>query len=153
MEEKRAHGGNLWRASQRFQLPPDQFLDYSANINPLGPPPAVLRSLAGQLRSLMARYPQPEAEELKEALAEYLEVPAESILLGNGGIELIYLLGGYFHSARLVVPVPSFGEYGAGHSGIWREEVPLDRARDFRLTLTSSRNLGAGGSGFCGQSQ
>ena len=59
---------------------------------------------------------------MKEALAEYLEVPAESIL-GNGGIELIYLLGGYFHSARLVVPVPSFGEYGPVIP-VWRRKCP-----------------------------
>ena len=62
MEEKRAHGGNLWRASQRFQLPPDQFLDYSANINPLGPlggAPVPGRSI----KKLDGLLPQPEAED------------------------------------------------------------------------------------------
>jgi threonine-phosphate decarboxylase len=134
MEEKREHGGNLWKASRRFGMPPDQFLDFSANINPLGPPPRVLQSLADHL-GLIARYPQPGAEELKGALSKYLDIPVESILLGNGGIELIYLLGGFFHSSRVVIPVPAFGEYGAGHPGSRRKEVPLDQARDFHLEV------------------
>lgn len=43
--EKYGHGGDLVTASAVFGVSEDQLLDFSANINPLGPPEAVKRVL------------------------------------------------------------------------------------------------------------
>ena len=43
---KRGHGGNVWALAAKLGVDPDAVLDFSANINPLGPP-AWLRSVVG----------------------------------------------------------------------------------------------------------
>jgi len=60
----------------------------ASNENPLGPSPKVLRALRAQLAQIN-RYPDGSAFELTGALAARLEVPPESILLGNGSNEVI----------------------------------------------------------------
>ncbi len=60
----------------------------ASNENPLGPSPKVLRTLRAHL-SEINRYPDGSAFELTRALAAKLEVPAESILFGNGSNEVI----------------------------------------------------------------
>jgi len=60
----------------------------ASNENPLGASPKVVRALREHLREVN-RYPDGSAWELTRALAARLEVPAESILFGNGSNELI----------------------------------------------------------------
>lgn len=60
----------------------------ASNENPLGPSPKVLRAVKAHVAEIN-RYPDGSAFELTRALAAKLEVPAESILLGNGSNELI----------------------------------------------------------------
>jgi histidinol-phosphate aminotransferase len=60
----------------------------ASNENPLGPSPKVLRALRAHLADIN-RYPDGSAFELTRALAAKLEIPAESLLLGNGSNELI----------------------------------------------------------------
>ena len=63
----------------------------ASNESPFGPSPRVVEAAASAARSLH-RYPDPLASPLREALAEELGVDAESILVGNGSDEMIYLL-------------------------------------------------------------
>ena len=46
---KYAHGGNLAKASHAYNLPPEKFLDFSANVNPFGPSEAALDAILGRL--------------------------------------------------------------------------------------------------------
>ena len=41
--ERYGHGGDIWSAATAYGGREERFLDYSANINPLGPPSQVLR--------------------------------------------------------------------------------------------------------------
>ncbi len=66
-------------------------LDYSANINPLGTPPGVIRA-AKDSRERVCHYPDACQEKLKQALAEYEQVPVEWLICGNGAAELIFAL-------------------------------------------------------------
>ncbi|NLC76471.1 MAG: threonine-phosphate decarboxylase, partial [Clostridia bacterium] len=131
---KNYHGGNLKEGARLYGLREVELLDFSANINPLGPSPQVWTALQKALPRII-HYPDPEARELKEVLASYLGVPAGQVVLGNGGAELIYLLSRFFRPGRVVLTAPTFGEYGGGAPGV--EILPLNLApeRDFRLTL------------------
>lgn len=102
------HGGNLSQAQQRFGNAP--LLDFSANINPLGLPPAVARELPRCLSGIV-HYPDPYAHDLQEALAEFLNIEPHNLLLGNGSIELIYLLPRLGQVSKVAVPAPGFSEY------------------------------------------
>ncbi|MDD3580952.1 MAG: threonine-phosphate decarboxylase CobD [Desulfobacca sp.] len=102
------HGGDLNSARQRYGSGPR--LDFSANINPWGPPPAVLRELPNLLPGIV-HYPDPFAGQLKQLLADWLGIGPEHLLLGNGSTELIYLLPRVCRVSRVAFPAPSFSEY------------------------------------------
>ncbi len=53
-----AHGGNIREAATVLGISPDQLLDFSANINPLGMPVSVKRALIDNL-DCIERYPTP----------------------------------------------------------------------------------------------
>lgn len=106
MIQRFEHGGNI------YQPAPDgaSWLDFSANINPLGLSPAVRQSLAAHLDDVI-HYPDPAGTALRKALEQAYQVPGDAILLGNGAAELFYLYMHTFRPQRVLLPVPSFSEY------------------------------------------
>lgn len=122
-----AHGGNVHKAARTYGVKREDIVDFSANINPLGPPPAVLREIKRNLH-LIARYPDPECTILKEKLGKYLGVDASNLLVGNGASELIYLVGKLLSVngvIRALIPAPSFSEYASAVMGAGGEVVFL----------------------------
>ncbi|MEP0899253.1 threonine-phosphate decarboxylase CobD [Nodosilinea sp. FACHB-13] len=109
------HGGNLVWAAAIANCSPDSLIDFSASINPLGPPESVVLAMAealGQLR----HYPDPDYVDLRRALANYHQVPVDWVLPGNGAAEL--LTWAARDLAEGPAPVgcylltPAFGDYG-----------------------------------------
>ncbi|RJX22159.1 MAG: threonine-phosphate decarboxylase [Ammonifex sp.] len=134
---KRLHGGNIWRACREFGGKPEEYLDFSSNINPLGPSPHALEAVKAALDWLW-RYPDPDCRALKGALADYLGVPVEWLLPGNGTAELINLLVAALGIKRAVIPVPTFSEYAVSVTA-WGGKVytaPLLPEEDFRISLS-----------------
>jgi histidinol-phosphate aminotransferase len=76
--------------SRQLGRAPEQIVKLDANENPYGPAPAVREALAGYPYTHI--YPDPEQRDLREALADYVGVPAEHILPGSGADELIDLV-------------------------------------------------------------
>lgn len=107
------HGGDIDRASRETGIPADQILDFSANINPYGLPPRALERLARDVRDvrLLMRYPDPEALELRRALAQRLEIPIDAIVVGAGADALIHAAVRTFAPKRCLIPIPAFSEY------------------------------------------
>src|SRR4051812_30928950 len=66
-------------------------LDFSVNVNPLGPSPAVVAAIREAVSDI-ARYPDPGCRELTERLAVLHGVTPEQIVVGNGSAELIYAI-------------------------------------------------------------
>ena len=75
------HGGDIY-TNRGIEL------DFSVNLNPLGPPELV-RSALRDMLDFLACYPDPYCRELRLALARKLGVQAEWILCGNGASELL----------------------------------------------------------------
>ncbi len=109
-DETGGHGGDLKKAFKLWNPAEGRLVDFSSNINPLGPPPGLLDHLEESLPEITA-YPSPQARELREGLASFLEVKEKRLLLGNGANELIHLLHLYKQPKRVFVPAPSFSEY------------------------------------------
>ena len=109
-DETGGHGGDLARAAQKWGYSKEELVDFSSNINPLGPPPGLLEHLGSLLPNIVA-YPTPQARELRAGLAEFLRVPVERLLLGNGANELIHLILLWNRPKRVFIPAPSFSEY------------------------------------------
>ena len=62
------HGGNIHKLMRGREEGQEPFLDFSANINPLGPP-AWLRSIINRDLSMVAHYPDPEYLDFRNTVA------------------------------------------------------------------------------------
>ncbi len=109
--ETGGHGGNVYAAAAAYGLRPEDFCDFSSNINPLGPPPGLLHELKRHLEREICRYPVPQAAPFRNALARELELPEECLLIGNGANELIHLLFLWKRPKKVLLPAPTFSEY------------------------------------------
>lgn len=129
------HGGDWQGAVERYGWHPDEIIDFSANINPLGPPAGVLTALRENLAAIR-RYPDPCCRELKQALAAYLQVDTPAVIAANGAVELIYLLCQAIKPRRVLIAEPTFGEYrrAALVAGAEVVTLALDPASAFTLT-------------------
>ena len=66
LSEPFVHGGNIYE----YEAPAGGWLDFSANINPLGMAPEVRQAIAANIDGLV-HYPDPRGTELKAALGDY----------------------------------------------------------------------------------
>ena len=128
------HGGNLYAAARGHGGSFADFVDFSANINPLGLSPRVRAALLETMDSVVC-YPDPDAVALKQAISACYRLPVECIEAGNGAVELIYLLCRALAPSRVLLPAPTFGEYEAGAraAGLPVEKLLLPEQENFRL--------------------
>ena len=80
-ETQNPHGGDVYGMEVR--------LDFSSNVNPLGPPPSVISAMQ-RACAQVRQYPDPYCRALTRAIAAHEGVPERSILCGAGAAELIY---------------------------------------------------------------
>jgi threonine-phosphate decarboxylase len=106
----REHGGDVQAWAKKALIDPGQIIDFSASINPLGPP-ASARKAFQKSYGEVSRYPDPYGEELKEALAKRQGMKPAEVLLGNGSTQLIYLLCQALRPRKALVVGPAFSEH------------------------------------------
>ncbi len=97
----RIHGGNCLKQN---------IIDFSVNTNPLGLPEG-LENIISKNADCILRYPDPSSERLKRKLAALHDVCPGNIVVGNGSIELIYLIPRAFKIKKALIAVPTFSEY------------------------------------------
>lgn len=86
----------------------------SANENPYGTSPQVKEAVLAYVSSHdSSQYPDGYAASLRTAIADFIKVPAESLVIGVGLDEVITLLSRAFLSAgdSIVISTPTFSEY------------------------------------------
>lgn len=134
MLEKYGHGGDLRTAAEAYGLEEEQFLDFSSNMNPLGPPPSV-RSVLNAYAERIHAYPDPAVRELKRKLARLHAVEEDCILVGNGAAELIDLAVRAVRPAVAALARPSFTEYedAVRKAGCEVYGLPLEAGNGFEL--------------------
>lgn len=104
------HGGNIYRLAGELGMQERKIIDFSASVNPLGVSKKVKAELRRHLKYLH-NYPDTEAKKLRKRLAQYHGIDPETILCGNGSIELIYLITRVLKPQRVLIPAPTFSEY------------------------------------------
>ena len=104
--EKYEHGGQIYDAKGKS----GDWLDFSANINPLGLSEKIFQALKENLRGIV-NYPDPNFTELKKKIAKRYEVSEKNLVLLNGAAEFFYLYLNTTRPERVIIPVPSFSEY------------------------------------------
>lgn len=106
------HGGQVHQIARALGRPVDSFIDFSASINPFGPPTTVLNAMQQALPAC-GHYPDPTAEDLRTRLAKEHGISSDSIALGNGSSELIRILPRALSLCQGYVAGPTFMEYEA----------------------------------------
>ena len=130
------HGGDIWGAAERQGVPLSRVLDFSANINPLGPSLKARKRLARDV-SLIALYPDKRQAELRRLLAARDGIAEDCILFGNGATQLIHLLPRVGRYKRALIVEPTFSEYrrALSNSGSEIREFFLTPKNNFHLDL------------------
>ena len=126
------HGGDIGLLARRAGLPPDRILDFSASLNPLGPPEQ-LRSLVNRGLSAVTHYPDPYSGALAAAIAAHHGLAPAQVVVGNGSTEILYALPRVLGVRRAVIPVPSYADYqvAARLAGLAIEPIALDLSDGF----------------------
>src|SRR5688572_26364606 len=104
------HGGNVYQAAQEQRVPIERIIDFSASINPLGPPAAAFHTIRSAAKHIV-HYPDPDCRELRLALAGKCGMDPDMILVGNGSTELIHLLPRTLGIKSALIIGPTFQEY------------------------------------------
>lgn len=104
------HGGNLRELATHAGRKGVDICDFSANINPLGPPDW-LRSVISRTVDSVVNYPDPACKELIEVIAREYGISAEEIVIGSGTSEIICVLPSALRPSRAVIAVPSYIDY------------------------------------------
>jgi threonine-phosphate decarboxylase len=135
------HGGQLRQIAARYGIAAERLLDFSANINPAGPPSSVLSAIRKALDepSALAMYPDIESVELKQAIAEYTGVESKNVAVANGFVPLLEAAVRSLKIKRCLLPIPSFCEYRntLENAGVFVAPYHLRSDEDFRYALDS----------------
>jgi histidinol-phosphate aminotransferase len=123
-----------------------ELVKLNTNESPFGPSPLALEAMRAAAADTMRLYPDPEATELREALAVHHGVTAEQVFVGNGSDEVL----AHAFVALLKQPKPLlFPDVSYSFYPVWAqlfdmacETVPLDgdlriRVEDYRRTAGS----------------
>jgi threonine-phosphate decarboxylase len=133
------HGGDVDEVARTYRIATDRLIDFSANINPMGPPRRALRRLAREAtdRDGLTRYPDPAYAELRRALAAAMHVPASGVTIANGSVALIGAIVRTIAPRACLLATPAFAEYARAlrASGCRVRRFTLDAARGFDLDI------------------
>jgi threonine-phosphate decarboxylase len=126
-------------------------LDFSTNLNPLGPPAGVLQALRRGLPDI-ARYPDTDSSMLGHALAKHHRVDSSQIVIGNGVNECIHAIARSRPPGVAAIVQPTYTEYhraclNAGHQvehwvpeGDAFQPTPFDPGRARMVWLCNPNN-------------
>ncbi len=129
------HGGKIRLLAQRAGCRENEIIDFSASINPLGPPEGI-RSAISRAVADIEKYPDSESLKLRTCLARAHGTQPECILPGNGSTELIFTIPRAFRHKRAVIPSPSYSDYSVAclQAGMQVDQVYPNPDNGFVIT-------------------
>lgn len=104
------HGGNINQICKRYGLNPDDIMDFSASVNPLGYPEGVRKVISDKFNDVL-NYPDSECSNLRKAIADKVSCNEKNIIVGNGSNELFYLIPRALKPRQGIILQPTFSEF------------------------------------------
>ena len=127
-------------AAMRGYIPGEQpqdsgYIKLNTNENPYPPTPAVVERIRLACNSDLRLYPDPDANDLREKLAELFSVVPQQVIAGNGSDELLNIIIRSFASEgeKIVYPNPTYGYYKPLIDIQGAEAVPIEFPADYSL--------------------
>jgi threonine-phosphate decarboxylase len=107
------HGGQLRQIAAQYGVAVELLSDFSANINPAGPPPSVIAALQQALSDprTLTTYPDLELMDLKQVIADCIQVHPQNVVVANGFVPLLEAASRALNIKHCLLPVPAFSEY------------------------------------------
>ncbi|QLA20350.1 cobyric acid synthase [Desulfolutivibrio sulfoxidireducens] len=139
-----SHGGHLQALARAAGRDPADILDFSASMNPLGPPDG-LRAIISRTVSEVVHYPDPDCSGLVTAASRRYGLPPEELVAGNGTSDLLFALARAARPdpgtrrapswSRAILAAPCYVDYrrACARAGIEATAVLLDPDHDFSL--------------------
>ena len=112
-----AHGGRVYEAARRWGIEPHQVLDFSANINPLGPPQGVLSAIENAVTPISLRV-YPDGHNFVSAIADKYRLMPDEIVVGSGTASLIFAVMHALSPRRVLILEPAFVEYARAAAAV-----------------------------------
>jgi len=109
-DDTASRGGALEAQCRAAGVDPAGVLDFSTNVNPLGPPQCLERVMSHAVK-LAGAYPDAECGEARAALGKAWGVSPRSILLGNGSTGLLHTIMRTFRCDETLILGPASREY------------------------------------------
>ena len=140
------HGAEVLGAAEESGLAPQNILDFSSSVNPLGPSNKALDAAKSAFSQITA-YPDSNSSALRQVIANHFGISKDNIVVGNGSTELMYLFAEVFMKNRdkAVMPAPTFGEYESAvcKAGAASKFVKLGRSFAIGLEMFKREIAGA----------
>jgi histidinol-phosphate aminotransferase len=117
----------------------NNIIKLNTNENPYGPSPEVIKAISEAADDRLRLYPPPEAEQLKQTIADYFDLTASQVFVGNGSDEVLaHVFNGLLNhpdKGPLLFPDISYSFYPVFCQlyGINYKKIPL--ADDFSIDL------------------
>src|SRR5690554_3413407 len=118
----------------------------NTNESPYGPSPKVYEAIKQATNDTLRLYPDPQAQDLKQALADYTGLPANHIFVGNGSDEVLALAYQTLlkQDKPLLFPDISYSFYPV-YCKMYQvdyEQIPLDE--NFKINLVDYQRPNGG---------
>ena len=104
------HGGNVKALAKRLCCPPEEIIDMSSNLNPIGPPrgfEAYLKENIKEIESL----PEVDAMGLVLAFSKAKNIDPVRVAAGNGTTWFIYTLIQALNQKKVLICGPAYSDY------------------------------------------
>lgn len=126
------HGGAPAFDLRRLNLPDKRVLDFSVNINPMGPP-MIVREKWSEFFLAIENYPSIHGDGVAQYYEGKFGIPSRNFLAGNGSTEMIYLVPRVFRFGHVLIVTPSYHDYERASllSGTKVERYPLSPEEKF----------------------
>ncbi|WP_028578718.1 pyridoxal phosphate-dependent aminotransferase [Desulfogranum japonicum] len=106
------HGGNKVAAASKLGCRPEDIVDMSSNINPLGMVPGLMEHLGQRLEQVMS-LPEVDAGEAIASMAHLLDIDPSRMLMGTGTTQFIYTVCPALQPERVLVVGPTYADYSS----------------------------------------
>lgn len=104
------HGGNSMELARELGCSRQEIIDMSSNINPLGPPPGLIRYLKHHIDAV-GSFPEVDGREISARFAESCRIDPKRVLAGNGTTQIIYSIPQALDIRRALIVGPTYSDY------------------------------------------
>lgn len=123
------HGSDIEIIEKVYNIPKEEIINFSGNVNPLGVSKTVKEELAAHL-DLISTYPDRNYTTLRQKIGTYVDTNPKNIIVGNGATELISILIQNLKPTHALIIGPTYSEY--------EREIRLEGGNVHYYVLTES---------------